>query len=42
MVDTALEDLAGNSVASPFEVDVFRQVQKKIEVKVVSVPFAVK
>jgi hypothetical protein len=27
-IDTALEDLAGNSIAKPFEVDVFRPVQQ--------------
>lgn len=33
VVDTVLEDLAGNSVARPFEVDVFPPVQRQIEPK---------
>ena len=41
MVNSALEDLAGNSVASPFEVDVFRQVQRKVVEKTTAVPFSI-
>jgi hypothetical protein len=39
---TTLEDLAGNSIGRPFEVDVFRPVEKKIESPTVSVAFEVK
>jgi hypothetical protein len=42
MIDTRLEDLAGNSVGRPFEVDVFRPIEREIKAEVVSVPFAVK
>lgn len=41
LAETILEDLAGNSLARPFEVDVFRPVQRQIEVKTVKVPFRV-
>jgi hypothetical protein len=40
-VGTALEDVAGNSVARPFEVDTFRPVTEKITGETVVVPFAV-
>jgi hypothetical protein len=42
VIDTRLEDLAGNSLARPFEVDVFGKVTKKLEVKTVKLPFTVK
>jgi hypothetical protein len=35
MIDTALEDLAGNSVAHPFEVDVFRPIQRQVQAETV-------
>jgi hypothetical protein len=41
VADTRLEDLAGNSIARPFEVDVFRPVQREVRSETVSVPFAV-
>lgn len=41
VVDAALEDLAGNSIARPFEVDVFRTIQRKITTKTVSRSFTV-
>jgi hypothetical protein len=42
VADTRLEDLAGNSVGRPFEVDVFRQVQREIKSETVKLPFEVK
>jgi hypothetical protein len=42
VVDTALEDPAGNSIARPFEVDVFRPIERKVQTKTTSVPFTVK
>jgi hypothetical protein len=42
VVDTALEDPAGNSIARPFEVDVFRPIERRVETKTVKVPFTVK
>lgn len=41
VVDTTLEDLAGNRVGRSFEVDVFRQVQKQIKLETVRVAFHV-
>jgi hypothetical protein len=41
VADTRLEDLAGNSIARPFEVDVFHPVQREVKAETVSVPFAV-
>ena len=40
-VDTDLEDLAGNSVAKPFEVDVFKKVQRNVVPKIQSVNFSI-
>jgi hypothetical protein len=42
VIDSALEDLAGNSIARPFEVDEFHAVQKEVKVKTVELPFAVR
>jgi len=41
VVDTALEDLAGNSIARPFEVDVVRPIHRQSETATVTVPFRV-
>lgn len=42
VAETTLEDLAGNKIGEPFEVDVFRPVQKRVETKTVRIPFQVK
>jgi hypothetical protein len=42
VADTTLEDLAGNNLTRPFEVDVFRRVQKEIKSKMVKLPFQVR
>jgi hypothetical protein len=42
VADVRLEDLAGNSIARPFEVDVFRPVQREIKSETASIPFTVK
>jgi hypothetical protein len=42
VVDTRLEDLAGNSLAKPFEVDLFRPIQRQVVAETVSRPFVVK
>jgi hypothetical protein len=42
VADTTLEDLAGNSIARPFEVDVFHPIQRQVERKTVKVPFTVR
>lgn len=40
-VETTLEDLAGNTIGRPFEVDVFEKVRRRVEVATASVPFDV-
>jgi hypothetical protein len=40
-VQTTLEDLAGNNIVRPFEVDVFRPMQRKVKTKTLKIPFAV-
>jgi hypothetical protein len=42
VIDTELEDLAGNSIARPFEVDVLGPVTRRTESKTVAVPFVVR
>ena len=42
VADTRLEDLAGNNIARPFEVDVLRPVEREVKVETVSVPFEVR
>lgn len=41
VIDAALEDLAGNSLAKPFEVDVFREIEERPKVETVEIPFDV-
>lgn len=42
VVDTGLEDLAGNHIGQPFDIDEFKQVTKTIETKTISLPFTVR
>jgi hypothetical protein len=42
IVDTALEDLAGNSIALAFDIDVFEQVHEHIATSTVALPFSVR
>jgi hypothetical protein len=42
VADTALEDRAGNTIAQPFEVDVFRPIRGTLKGETVSLPFEVK
>jgi hypothetical protein len=42
VADTGLEDLAGNSIAHPFDIDVFNRVTGHIETKTISIPFSVR
>ena len=41
IVDTRLEDLAGNRVGRPFEVDTFHPITKSVVTQVVEIPFVV-
>jgi hypothetical protein len=42
IVDTAIEDLAGNHVGQPFDIDTFEHVTEHISTKTISLPFAVR
>ncbi|MGD1068506.1 MAG: Ig-like domain-containing protein [Bryobacteraceae bacterium] len=42
VVDTAIEDLAGNRVGQPFDIDVFEHVTEHIDTRTVSLPFSVR
>jgi hypothetical protein len=42
MVDSALEDLAGNHVGQAFDIDVFQHVTEHIATKTISLPFVVR
>jgi len=42
VIDTALEDLAGNRIGRAFDVDIFERVSEKISGKTVSLPFRVR
>jgi hypothetical protein len=42
VVDKSLEDLAGNNVGRPFEVDVFHPVQREVKSETVKLPFIVR
>jgi hypothetical protein len=42
VVDTGLEDLAGNSIGQPFDIDAFQRVTEHITSKTVSLPFMVR
>jgi hypothetical protein len=41
VVDTALEDLAGNSIGRPFEIDVFHPVQSHVREKTLAIPIEI-
>jgi hypothetical protein len=42
VVDTAIEDLAGNHIGQPFDIDTFDHITEHITSKTVSLPFAVR
>jgi hypothetical protein len=42
IVDTGLEDLAGNHIGQPFDIDVFQRVTEHIDAKTVSIPFVIR
>jgi hypothetical protein len=41
VIDTRLEDLAGNRIGRPFEVDVFRPIEREVKAETVALPFTV-
>jgi hypothetical protein len=42
VADTGLEDLAGNNILRPFEVDVFHPIQRELKTNTVQIPFQIK
>ena len=42
VTQTTIEDLAGNNIGKPFEVDVFDGVQRRLTNSIVTVPFQVR
>jgi hypothetical protein len=42
VVPTTIEDLAGNNIGKPFEVDLFEGVQRRITTPTVKLPFRVR
>ena len=42
VVDTAIEDLAGNHIGQPFDIDVFERVTERMTAMTMSLPFAVR
>ena len=42
LVDTSLEDLAGNKIGQPFDIDVFDRVTEPITTATTSVPFEIR
>ena len=41
-VDTAIEDLAGNHIGQPFDIDVFERVTQQISTAITTIPFSVR
>jgi hypothetical protein len=42
VVQTTIEDLAGNNIGKPFEVDLFEGVQRRLTTSTVKLPFEVR
>jgi len=42
VVDTSLEDLAGNKIGQPFDIDIFDKVTERIAASTVTVPFQIR
>jgi hypothetical protein len=42
VIQTTIEDLAGNNIGKPFEVDVFEGVQRRFTNSTVTVPFEIR
>jgi hypothetical protein len=42
VIDTGIEDIAGNHIGAAFDIDIFEKVSKNIDRKTVSIPFAVR
>ncbi|HKX33481.1 MAG TPA: Ig-like domain-containing protein [Blastocatellia bacterium] len=42
VIQTIIEDLAGNNIGKPFEVDLFNQIQRRLESPTVKLPFEIR
>jgi hypothetical protein len=42
VIQTTIEDLAGNNIGKPFEVDLFKGVQRRLATATVKLPFDVR
>jgi hypothetical protein len=42
VIDSALEDLAGNSIGRPFEVDILQPIQRQVKTELIKLPFQVR
>jgi hypothetical protein len=42
VIDTRLEDSAGNSLRRPFEVDIFHRIEREVKVETVQLPFRIR
>ena len=42
VAQTLLEDLAGNGIGRPFEVDIFHKIRRRVEIKEVATRFSVR
>ena len=42
MLDTTLEDLAGNSIGRPFEIDLFQSIERRVLAQTVALPFVIR
>ena len=42
VIDTGIEDIAGNHIGAAFDIDIFEKVSKTIDRKTVTIPFAIR
>ena len=42
VIDTGIEDLAGNHIGAAFDIDIFEKVSKTIDRKSVTIPFTIR
>jgi hypothetical protein len=42
VIDTGIEDIAGNHIGAAFDIDIFEKVSKTIDRKTVTIPFSIR
>ena len=42
VIDTGIEDIAGNHIGAAFDIDIFEKVSKTIDRKTVTLPFSIR